>query len=232
MNHKLALAVLLAKLCLACGVDSTTMNDSRLSLPADTADTADTDESIILVLSDFTPTISTNGWGPVETNMSNGEKAAGDGQAMRIAGNEFSAGFGANAQSNITFNLTGPCKKFGAFIGVDDETAPNSGSVKFRTYVNESILFESPIMRTGESPRAIDISFSDAVTLTLEVSDGGDGVDHDHANWAFAQIRGDQGCAIVETNEQPADDLPVDDVPAEEVVPQDVASYPIPFSPR
>src|SRR5439155_13222910 len=39
---------------------------------------------------------ATNGWGPVERNMSNGEKAAGDGRALTVNGTRFASGLGTH----------------------------------------------------------------------------------------------------------------------------------------
>ena len=45
-------------------------------------------------LSDLSWTQSTNGWGPVEKDMSNGEQAAGDGHTITLNGVTYARGWG------------------------------------------------------------------------------------------------------------------------------------------
>ena len=74
-------------------------------------------------LSDLTWTSMTNGWGPAEKDMSNGEQAAGDGHPISIRGKVYAKGLGVHAVSNIVYNLTtaGSCTTFTSDVGVDDE---------------------------------------------------------------------------------------------------------------
>ena len=54
--------------------------------------------STVTYLSDsLTPTTTTNGWGPVEKDMSNGEQAAGDGHPITLRGAVYAKGLGAHA---------------------------------------------------------------------------------------------------------------------------------------
>ncbi len=58
-------------------------------------------------LSDL-PYLSSNAWGPVEKDRSNGEVPVGDGNAPTIAGTTYTKGLGVPADSTISENLGGP----------------------------------------------------------------------------------------------------------------------------
>ena len=66
----------------------------------------------IMNLSDLTPTSATNGWGPYEKNMSNGEAGAGDGRTITLNGTTYAKGLGVHASSDLTFNLNKQYSQF------------------------------------------------------------------------------------------------------------------------
>src|SRR2546423_1703912 len=74
-------------------------------------------------LSDMSWSSMTNGWGPVEKDMSNGEQAAGDGHPLTLNGAVFAKGLGTHAASDVSYGLGGVCNRFKASVGVDDEVA-------------------------------------------------------------------------------------------------------------
>jgi hypothetical protein len=98
-----------------------------------------------LFVSDLTWTSMTNGWGPVEKDMSNGENLAGDGRTLSIRGITFTKGLGAHAASEVDYNLGGGCTTFTATVGIDDEVAPN-GSVVFQVWGDGTKLFDSALV--------------------------------------------------------------------------------------
>ena len=71
---------------------------------------------------------ATNSWGPIERNMSVGQKKANDGQVIKLDGVSYSNGLGVNATSSVSFNLSGDYLQFVSDIGIDDEVG-NKGSV-------------------------------------------------------------------------------------------------------
>jgi hypothetical protein len=76
------------------------------------------------------PFTATNGWGPVERDMSNGEALAGDGHPITIGGTQYAKGLGVHPAGDVTLNLAGNCARFTAAVGVDDEVGA-AGSVRF-----------------------------------------------------------------------------------------------------
>ncbi len=73
---------------------------------------------------------STNGWGRVERDQSNGELAAGDGVVPNVAGVHYVRAIGVHANSAIAVPLAGECERFTAVVGVDAETI-GRGAVAF-----------------------------------------------------------------------------------------------------
>jgi hypothetical protein len=138
-------------------------------------------------LSDLTWTSATNGWGPVEKDMSNGEKAAGDGRTISIRGVTFAKGLGTHAPSDISYNLSGACSSFTASVGVDDEVAPQ-GSVVFQVWTDGAKVYDSGIATGTVAAKAVSVTITGKTQLRLVVADDGDGLSNDHADWANAKI--------------------------------------------
>lgn len=138
-------------------------------------------------LSDLPWASASSGWGPPERDRSNGEAGAGDGRPLSIGGREYARGLGVHSDSRITYRLGGAYATFLAEAGVDDE-AGESGSVTFEVWADGVRLFDSGPIRGGMPPREIRIDVSGKSTLTLVVTDAGDGNGSDHADWAGARL--------------------------------------------
>ncbi|WP_034388775.1 NPCBM/NEW2 domain-containing protein [Deinococcus sp. YIM 77859] len=138
-------------------------------------------------LSDVTYTSATNSWGPIEKDRSNGEQGAGDGRPLTLNGQTYTKGLGVHAHSELVYTLTTPCTAFTASVGVDDEVG-SRGSVIFQVYGDGRLLYDSGRL-TGASPtQAVQVDLSGVGTLRLVVTDGGDNIDYDHADWADAKV--------------------------------------------
>jgi hypothetical protein len=154
----------------------------RAILPAPTPPTAP------LYLSSYNWTTVSSGWGPVESNKSNGSFNLGDGNPITLNGVVYSHGLGAHADSDITYAINGKFDAFRAKIGVDDEVG-SAGSVTFRVLVDGVLKYDSGLM-TGDSPtQSINVPLAGKRTLELQVTDGGDGwQETDDADWADALL--------------------------------------------
>jgi hypothetical protein len=130
---------------------------------------------------------ATNGWGPVERDMSNGEQAAGDGHAITINGTTYTKGLGTNATSDVKLYLGGHCATLTTSVGVDDETN-GAGSVTFSVLADGSTLTTTPVIRGHQAATSLTVGVTGAQVLDLVVADGGDGNGYDHADWAGTQI--------------------------------------------
>lgn len=130
---------------------------------------------------------ATNGWGPVERDMSNGPQGAGDGTPLTLNGQVFDKGIGAHAPSNVKYFLGGKCTAFTASVGIDD-AQPSRGSVIFSVKVDGRTVVTSPLMKPTSQTFALTADITGGQFVELIVGDGGDGNGNDHADWADAKF--------------------------------------------
>lgn len=132
------------------------------------------------------------GWGHPQIDKSVPEKP------LSIAGKKYEHGIGTHATSRIWIDLHGGASRFIASVGVDDGTKEPRGSVEFKVIGDGRKLWQSGVMKSGEAAKSADVDVKDVRTLVLLVTDGGDGLDYDHADWADAHflVRGNSPNAI------------------------------------
>ncbi|RDI21569.1 glycoside hydrolase family 97 catalytic domain-containing protein [Lentzea flaviverrucosa] len=129
----------------------------------------------------------TNGWGPVERDRSNGENTGGDGAPLTIGGVTYAKGLGTHAPSEVSVYLGRGCERIAAKIGLDDETE-QPGSVVFQVFGDDKPLYDSGVISGKGAAVPIDVDVSGVRMLSLRVTDGGDGRNFDHADWAEAAL--------------------------------------------
>jgi alpha-galactosidase len=122
------------------------------------------------------------GWGQPHADKSV------DDHPLSIGDKKFEHGLGTHAISALYIDLKGRAERFTSFVGVDDETIPNQGSVVFRVSGDGRELWKSNTMETGQAPEKADVNLKGIKILLLSVGDAGDGIDYDHADWADAKI--------------------------------------------
>ena len=108
------------------------------------------------------------------------------GNALKIGSKTYSKGLGAHAASRTVLALR---KKYGRFqsdIGIDAGSA--GGSAIFQVFGDGRKLYESGIRRKADAALPIDVSVEGVDSLELVVTDGGDGITNDHADWADAKL--------------------------------------------
>jgi len=121
------------------------------------------------------------GWGQNQVNKSV------DGNPLTVAGQVFDRGVGTHAINKFMLGLGGMGKQFSAMVGVDDESG-ELASVEFFVMGDGRILWQSGIMKKGDAAKLIDVKLKGIQKLALYVSDGGDNINYDHADWAEALI--------------------------------------------
>jgi alpha-galactosidase len=138
-------------------------------------------------LSDIAWLTASNGFGPVERNTSNGERPAGDGKPITIRGSVFTKGLGVHSLSEIEYYTGGKCSSVQAIVGIDDETA-GRGAVAFQVLADGKKIADSGVL-TGTSPaHPLTADVTGASIVRLVVTDGGDGPNYDHADWADLKV--------------------------------------------
>jgi len=106
---------------------------------------------------------------------------------LAIAGEQFEKGVGSHADSILHIHLNGGTSRFTAQVGVDD-SAQNKGSVCFRIYGDDKLLFNSGTMKGGQKAKSVKLKTTGIQTLILVVTSAGNGIDYDHADWANAKF--------------------------------------------
>jgi alpha-galactosidase len=139
-------------------------------------------------LSDLTWASATGGWGPVERDTSNGEQAAGDGRTLTINGTAYAKGLGTHAASTIAYYLGGSCSGLTVSVGVDDEAGGSNGSVVFRLYRDDTLVADSGRMTGADAAKPLTADLTGGLELRLVVTDSGDGINYDHADWGGPRL--------------------------------------------
>jgi alpha-galactosidase len=137
-------------------------------------------------LGDLPWTYASNGFGPVERNSSNGERAAADGRAIQIGDQVYEHGLGVHSPSLLRFRLGGGCTRFSAHVGVDQEVA-GPGSVVFQVWSDGEKLFDSGTLTRSSPAVPVEVSLQGRQDLRLFVGSSGDEA-FDHADWAEARL--------------------------------------------
>ena len=132
-------------------------------------------------LSTLDLTKATQGWGQPQIDRSIRETP------LAIAGTKFARGVGTHAASAIWVELAGGSERFTASVGVDD-AANGAGTVVFRVLADGRKLFDSGVMKPGQPAKAVAVDLRGVKALLLQVTDAGDGINYDHADWADAQF--------------------------------------------
>ncbi len=138
-------------------------------------------------VSDLPFLTETNGYGPVERDQSNGEADRGDGRTLTIRGTAYARGLGMHAPGEVTLWLGGACTGFAAMAGIDDEVT-QSGSVDFQVVGDGRQLAATGVRRSADPGVPLAVDVTGVRTLTLRATDGGDGKNFDHADWADARL--------------------------------------------
>jgi alpha-galactosidase len=138
------------------------------------------EESVALGSLDLTK--MKQGWGEAQVDKS----VVGD--PLSIGGQAFKTGVGTHAESLLFVKLDGGTSRFTAKVGVDDGRKGQPASVEFRVYADGKLLFKSDKMKPGDAAKQVDLDLTGKKTLLLFVGSAGDGIAHDHADWAEAKF--------------------------------------------
>ena len=113
---------------------------------------------------------------------------------IRIDGVYYAKGLGMHAPEAgigfVSYKVPKGFTKFLSLIGMaqQDPSPPcASGDVRFRVFVNDELKFASDIVRFGTSI-PIQLPVKEGNVLRLEVDNGGDDYECDHATWAEARF--------------------------------------------
>lgn len=125
--------------------------------------------------------------GPVQVNSRAGE-------SIRIGGKSYERGLYCHANSAIVVRLPRPGKLFTSEIGVDPRA--NGGSIVFSVGLGGRDVFVSEVMRLQSPAQPASVELKGATEFSLNIADGGDGIDSDQGNWADAKVVLDDGSEL------------------------------------
>ncbi|MCC6487489.1 MAG: NPCBM/NEW2 domain-containing protein [Candidatus Hydrogenedentes bacterium] len=121
--------------------------------------------------------------GPVQAN-------ARGGKPMHLGETAYNRGLYCHAPSKLTVRLSKPGVRFEARAGVDtnDNTSGGRGSVVYSICVGGQVVWKSDVMREGMPAVDVSVLLDGAASFELEVSDAGDGISCDQADWLDAKV--------------------------------------------
>lgn len=132
-------------------------------------------------LSDLTWKSAKSGWGNSTKDKSIVQNI------ITLDGKKYEKGIGTHANSEIVYEIGGKYSKFTSDIGVDDEVG-DYGSLIFRVFGDGKLLYESGTLTGKDAAEKVDVDASNVNELKLVVTDAGDGMSNDHADWANAKL--------------------------------------------
>ncbi len=138
-------------------------------------------------VSDLPFLAESNGYGPVERDRSNGEAGGGDGNPLTLRGQVHAKGLGMHAPGEVSVWLGGACTSVAAVVGIDDEVT-QPGSAGFQLWGDGELLASSGVRRSADPAVPLTADVTGVRVLTLRATDGGDGKNFDHADWADARL--------------------------------------------
>ncbi len=125
-------------------------------------------------------------WGELGINTCTHDRGKA-GEPMKIGQKSYQKGLGHHADGEIVIDLNGEYERFEAEVGV--QPLPDSvGSVVFQVFADDKRLFDSGIMKSGAEAKQVSVSVAGARELQLVVTDAGNGIVGDCANWAEARL--------------------------------------------
>ena len=137
----------------------------------------------VIALGDLCPDSVRQSWGSLQVDRSISNRP------LRIGDRSFARGLGTHATSELVFNLDQPYDRFEAFVGVDAAMQSyKDSSVVFVVLGDGRELFRSDLMRIDTPPRHVSVPLAGVRELKLVVTDAGDGINCDHADWADAVL--------------------------------------------
>jgi len=132
-------------------------------------------------ITDLKPVSVKQGWGTTRFDKS------AENNTLRIGEESFERGIGTHAASEIIYDIAG--KGFSTFVslvGIDREISAPQGTCAFLVYVDGKKRFDSDVIGAKDEALGVKVDVTGAKELKLVVTDGGDNIDYDHADWAEA----------------------------------------------
>ena len=119
-------------------------------------------------------------------NIVNPDMSA-SGNPLTLGGKKYDKGIGTHSTGMFRIDLKGAAESFSAVVGVDEKVKPY-GSVEFIVIGDGKELWRSGVLKSTDQPKTANVDIKGVKILSLAVTDGGDGANSDHADWADAKL--------------------------------------------
>lgn len=110
-----------------------------------------------------------------------------DGNPLKVGGREFRRGVGTHAESLWAIDLNTSVDGFISKVGVDDEVGKR-GTVIFQVWGDGKLLAQSGLMHGGDPAATLSANLAGIKQILLVVTNGGDNIDYDHADWLEPEL--------------------------------------------
>lgn len=100
----------------------------------------------------------------------------------------YDKGIGTFPLSEIVYSLDGRYSLFQAEVGVDASVPEGRGSVVFKLFLDDVLVYDSGVLMSGMAAREVEISVAGVSRMRLVVEDSGDGSSMDYADWGNARL--------------------------------------------
>jgi alpha-galactosidase len=125
----------------------------------------------------------------MERDRSNGEDALGDGRTLTLRGTQFAKGLGVHAASDVRFTVPAGCTASRAPWGRRRGERRIGRLPRPR---GRRQAFDSGVRTRTSSALPVSVPVTAGSELRLVVTDAGDGIGADHADWADAKLSCDE----------------------------------------
>jgi len=105
-----------------------------------------------------------------------------EGNRLSVHSAIFRHGIGTHAKSRLKYHLNGAFRTFDTAFGADGEAARGQ-NMRFRIWADDEVCFDSGRVKASGPAMHARVDVEGAEFLTLEVLEGGDGMNSDHADW-------------------------------------------------
>ncbi|MDP4206197.1 MAG: NPCBM/NEW2 domain-containing protein, partial [Bacteroidota bacterium] len=109
------------------------------------------------------------------------------GGQLQVDGVKYKRGIGTHSVSRFLVNLEGKAKMFSGFVGADDRN-DFVRDMEFQLIADKKVIWTSGIMRKGMPAKPFSVNLKGVQKLALLVTEGGDGIMYDHADWLEAKF--------------------------------------------
>lgn len=109
------------------------------------------------------------------------------GTGLQVDGVKYARGIGTHSISRFLLRLDGKATLFSGLAGADDHN-DFGGNMEFRLYADKRLIWSSGILHKGMPAAPFRVDLKGVRQLAMIVTEGGDGIMYDHADWLDAKF--------------------------------------------